>query len=793
MPRTAAKEQSEDAPDTCSLCDLPLGENGAGSVTSEDVEGAFCCRGCLEVHRTLGEVDLDDQEEDEDTEELEGAEEAFLSVEGMHCSACEVFLESRAEKREGVLRTEASYASEMAKVVYDPEEISRDELPDTLSGFGYTAYDPEERDGSERELSEIVTIGRIAVGGWLGMMVMAWYLFFLYPEYLGIGALVDAPGPLLDGFTSYYLVLGTTGVLFVTGYPILRSAYVSLRSGTPNMDLLVSLAAVNAYAYSIGVLLVGGTEVYFDITVVIVMVVTLGNYYEKRVKRRASSRMEEFTRERVDEARRRTQEGEEVVRIDELEEGDEVVVKPGERVPVDGRVVEGSAAVDESLVTGESLPVTKEEADRVVGGSLVTDDALVVEVPENPTSTFDRLVTFLWDVQSSRPGVQRFADRIAGVFVPLVIGIAAAAFAVRMYLTGDISESMLSALAVLVVSCPCALGLATPLAVASGVRESLESGVAITDGSVFESTEDYDVVAFDKTGTLTTGEMRVVRAVTADDTGEEEVLSRAAAVEEYSSHPIAEAVVDANSGGSDSEATEFSRHPGRGVSAEVDGESVFVGSSALMEDRGVSVPPCLEEAAESERESGNAPVYVAWGGEAHGLLVVGDRPREEWEETVGSLDAHVAVITGDDESAAEYFRSHPDVDDVFAGVPPEAKAETVERLRGHGRTVMVGDGTNDAPALAAADLGIALGTGTATAGDAADVVVTEDDLTKVNDVLDLTGETKRRIRQNLVWALTYNVVAVPAAVAGIISPAVAALAMAVSSLLVVTNSARGFR
>ena len=773
--------------ESCALCDLPAEE----PVTSEEVEGVFCCRGCLEVQKTLGDVDLDERKNqtgEQEPESFEDCEEAFLAVEGMHCSACEVFIESRAEQHDGVERAEASYASDMAKMTYDPEAVSRDEVVGTVEGLGYKAYDAERGEERDDELAELLTLGRLVVGAWLGMMVMVWYLVFLYPEYLGFGALVEAPG--LDSFTSYYLVLGTTAVLFVTGYPILRSAYVSLRSGTPNMDLLVSLASVNAYVYSLGVLLTGGTEVYFDITVVVIMVVTLGNYYEKKVKKRANSRMEEFTRERVDEARRRTEDGEEVVSINEIEEGDEVVVKPGERIPVDGVVVEGKAAVDESLVTGESLPVTKKEGDGVIGGSVVTDDAVVVRVGEDATSTFDRLVTFLWDVQSSRPGVQRLADRLAGVFVPLVIGIAAATFGVRMYLTGDFTVSMLSALAVLVVSCPCALGLATPLAVASGLRVALEDGIAITDGTVFEDTADYDVVAFDKTGTLTTGEMSVVGTFVGEGEDEQEALKRAAAAEAYSSHPIADAVTDHACSTDNVEATDFSRHPGKGVSANVKGEAVFVGSSNLMSAHGLTLPSELSQKAEKERETGNAPVYVGWDGEVRGVFVVGDRPRAEWEETVERLDARVAVITGDDERAAEYFRSHPDIDDVFAGVPPEAKAETVERLRGHGRTVMVGDGTNDAPALATADLGVALGTGTATAGDAADVVVTEDSLTKVPDVLELTRKTKRRIRQNLGWALTYNAIAVPAAVAGVISPAVAAFAMAASSLLVVTNSSR---
>jgi len=782
--------EASQASDACTLCGLTVDE----AVTSEGVDGVFCCRGCMEVQRALGDVDPKEESGVADDEEFEGCEQAFVSVRGMHCSACEVFLESRAEDRGGVEGAEASYASDLVKVFYDDDEVGRDEVVDALDGFGYTAHDTEGGEERDDELAELVTVGRLTVGGWLGMMVMVWYFVFLYPEYLGLSALVDRPGPLLDSFTSYYLVLGTTVVLFVTGYPILRSAYVSLRSGTPNMDLLVSLAAVNAYVYSLGVLFVGGTEVYFDITVVIVMVVTLGNYYEKRIKRRASARMEELTRERVEEATRRTDGGEEVVDVGVLDEGDEVVVRPGERVPVDGVVTEGSAAVDESLVTGESLPVTKSEGDDVIGGSAVTDDAVVVRVGEDATNTFDRLVAFLWDVQSSAPGVQRLADRLAAVFVPLVLTVAGVTFAARAYLTGDATGAMLSALAVLVVSCPCALGLATPLAVASGVREALERGAAITDGSVFEDTDVYDVVAFDKTGTLTTGEMEVVGVTVAEGEDTDEAVRRAAAVERMSSHPIAGAIGAHASGTVECgvpEPSGFERHAGEGVSADVEGDRVRVGSRALAE-RYAEFPDGLADAVDGARETGNAPVYVSWGGEVRAAVVVGDRPRDDWEETVAQLDARVAVITGDEEGAADRFREHDGIDDVFTGVPPEAKAETVERLRGHGKTVMVGDGTNDAPALAAADLGVALGTGTATAGDAADVVVTSDDLTKVVEVLGLTSATKRRIKENLAWALTYNAVAVPAAVVGVVSPAVAAFAMATSSLLVVANSSRGF-
>jgi Cu2+-exporting ATPase len=814
---------------TCTLCDLPTPDP---PVTDSEVDGSFCCRGCLEVARTLDEPASADAEaarealdtgDAADPAEVDG-EAAFFDVEGMHCATCEVFIEDRATSHEGVHAAEASYASDMVKLVYDPETVARDSLPALLTGLGYSARDLDsEADHDDQELT-----GRLLVGGFFGMMVMLWYVLFLYPTYFG----VDPDALFLDvtGVAGTYLLgniwIMSSVVLFFTGYPILRGAYVSLRSGHPNMDLLVALAATTAYVYSTVTLALGGTEVYFDISVVVVLVVSIGTYYETTIKERAASALTELTEERVDRARRRIAASDaasdeatttEEVAIDDLGPGDEVVVRPGERVPVDGTVVEGTAAVDESLVTGESVPERKTSGESVIGGALVTDGALVVTVDDAEESTLDRLVTRLWDIQSARPGAQRLADRLAAVFVPLVIVLAVIAVGVHGLALGAMpTAALLTGLAVLVVSCPCALGLATPLAVASAIREALDRGIVVTDESVFEAATETDVVAFDKTGTLTTGRMQVVETAVGDGDGttsapgtvpdggttttdtdgsaaatDRTILGRASAVEQFSDHPLAAAITD-HTAPPDVPVDDFERHPGQGVSATVDGQRVVVGRAALFETRDWAIPAALRDRYEAARDAGQVPALVGWDGRARGLVVGGDTPRPEWESVVTDLgrDHGVVVITGDDERAADRFRDHDAVDQVFAGVPPEAKAEVVERLRSEGVVAMVGDGSNDAPALAAADLGIALESGTRLAADAADAVITTDDLTAVPRVFALTRAARRRIRQNLGWAFLYNAIAVPLTMAGLINPLFAAVAMATSSLLVVGNSSR---
>ncbi|MFW5978278.1 MAG: heavy metal translocating P-type ATPase, partial [Halohasta sp.] len=648
-----------------------------------------------------------------------------------------------------------------------------------------------------------------------GMMTMLWYVLFIYPKYFGFEPLVDLGG--LDGlylFAQIWLLASL--VLFYTGYPILRGAYVSLRAGEPNMDLLVSVAALGSSSYSTLAMLMGRADLYFDVTVAIVLVVTVGNYYESRIKGRASDLLTDLTAIQVDEARR--PDGS-TVPVSAVEPGDELLVRPGDRIPVDGIVESGVAAVDEALVTGESVPRTKRPGDDVRGGTVVTDQPLTIRAGEDAESTLDRIVELLWEIQSGSPGVQRFADKLATIFVPLVLTVGVLAASWTLLSGGSPTAALLVGLTVVIASCPCALGLATPLAVAQGIRTAASHGMVVASSAIFETAADVDVIALDKTGTLTSGEMQVTETLAADP---DDLLSTAAALERASAHPIADAIVaaasttDATPASSADDAADPATDGGelfvdddgtdataadtaagvdavetfdRGVRGRVDGREVTVGHPDLFE--GWADPDDYRSEADRLTEAGDVAVVVGIEGTVQGVIGVGDEPKADWEAVVDSLadgDREIVVLTGDDTAATRTFEGHPAVDHVFAGVPPEAKAETIRRLQSRGRVAMIGDGSNDAPALATADLGIALATGTKLATDAGDVIVVDGDLSAVPTMFTIASKTRSRIRQNLGWAFLYNGVAIPLAATGLLNPLFAAVAMGASSLLVVLNS-----
>ena len=812
----------------CTLCDLPT---GADPHTAADVDGEYCCRGCLTVARSLDDVDdvadLEARTPGSTTDESFDGETTFLHVDGMHCATCESFLELTAGEQAGVEAAEASYATDTIRVEYDPDTVTAEALPDALSVAGYTASD---RADPKSEGDDVAVVRFLIGGGFFGMMAMLWYVLFLYPTYFGYEPLLD-----LGGVSGLYLFanvwLFTSIVLFYTGYPILRGAYVSLRAGQPNMDLLVSLAATSSYAYSTLAMLLGRTDLYFDVTIAVILVVTAGNEYESQIKRRATGMLSDLTTAAETEVRRASGE---TVPTEAVEPGDHLLVRPGERIPFDGTVVEGTAAVDEALVTGESLPATKRPDDAVRGGTVVTDAPVVVAVGEDATSTLDTLVRLLWEIQSSRSGIQRLVDRLATIFVPLVITVATVVGAVTLATGGSPTTAALVALTVLIVSCPCALGLATPLAIAAGIRDAARRGIVIVSDAVFESAADVDAVVLDKTGTLTDGEMRLLETETDDQTTAESIVGRAAALERASAHPIAEAIVEAAGVGDEGEdrpggvdeggptavadggtepAGDAPQHvheaptatpdfgvdtaavtvTDRGVEGTIDDERVVVGHRSLFAGSAWTLPDRLHDAGEAAVADGNVPVYVGWDSRVRGVLVVGDEVRDGWDDLVSDLDdrgKRVVVLTGDSRAAARRFEAHPAVDEVFAEVPPEAKAETVRRLGGREQVAMVGDGSNDAPALAAADLGVSVASGTDLAADAADAVLLEDRLSAIPELFAVTRGTNRRIRENLGWAFAYNAVAIPLAIAGVLNPLLAAIAMGTSSILVVSNSSR---
>jgi heavy metal translocating P-type ATPase len=750
----------------------------------------------------------------------------------MHGATCEAFLESIAGDCEGVTDAAASYVTETIRIEYDPASISPRDLCEALSTVGYTAtlrdggtdgattvggHSPRQGGPADRGLDELLGF-RYAVGVIFGSFMLLPYAVMLYPAQLssffddgtlGLFAGTGIGGG--DGLLILPLFLLLTGVvLLFTGLPLLRGAYVSLKMRQPNTDLLVALTVVSAYVYSTIAFLLGRLDVYYDLTIVVAASVVAAIFYESLSKQRAMDRLTDLTISHVSEARRYDADGTTtMVAVEDLEPDDRVLVREGERIPVDGVLAEDECTVDEAVVTGESLPVLKRAGEDVVGGAVVTNGAAVLTVSDGATSSIDRLITSVWNLQSAKHGVQRQADRLASLIVPALVGGAVLAGVGTLAFGGGVPMAVLTMLTVLLVGCPWALGLATPLSVASSIEEAMNRGIVVFDETVFERLRDIDVVVFDKTGTITTGQMEVLDADVPPD-----LLRAVVALEQRASHPAATAIVTAfagqepddessraDGGVADGDASdheyadhisEFRSHA-TGVEGIVDGTRVLVGNLALFVEQEWVVSDEIETRAMEARGVGQLPVVAGRDGRAEGVIVVGDEPREGWDETLTRLrdrGIEIVILTGDDETATTFLNDHSAVDHVFAGVPPSGKTATIRRLQSRGQVTMVGDGTNDAPALATADLGISLGSGTALASDAADIAIVDDDLSAVETTFDLADAARRRVKQNNGIALLYNGITIPLAVVGVLNPVFAMAAVVASGGLLAANSFR---
>ena len=588
----------------------------------------------------------------------------------------------------------------------------------------------------------------------------------------------------------------TVPVQFVAGWPFLHAAAVRARARAASMDTLIAIGTLAAFAYSTVALLTGG-DLYFDTAALIIAFLCLGRYFEARAKGRASSAIRKLLQLGAREARLLVDGHERMVPVAQLRVGDLVRVAPGEKVPADGDVLEGSAAVDESVLTGESVPVDKRPGDRVAGATINTDGSLTVRVTAvGADSALAQIVQLVEQAQGAKAPVARLADRVSAVFVPVVLALAALTFAGWALLGPDPLAGLVAAVAVLIIACPCALGLATPTAILVGTGRGAQRGVLIKGGEVLETSRRIDTILFDKTGTLTTGKMTLVDIVPVDGERDLQVLTAAGAVEALSEHPIARAVATAAreraSGLPD--ATGFRALAGRGATATVDGREVWVGRRALMAEQRLMGCTDLDAAAAQLERDGRTAIFVGWERRVRGVLAVSDTVKPEAAEVVAALRARgleVAMITGDNTRTAHAIAAELGIDRVLAEVLPADKIEEVRRLQSDGRRVaMVGDGINDAPALVQADLGIAIGTGTDVAIESSDITLISGRLGGVVDAIDLSRLTLRVIHQNRGWAFAYNVAAIPLAAVGVLSPIIASAAMALSSVSVVSNSLR---
>jgi P-type Cu+ transporter len=780
-------------------------------------------------------------------------ERVTIPVIGMTCAACQSFIQRELESRVGVRDATVNLMLHNATVTFDPGAISTAELIDAIRDTGYGAELPQERrsileeqeEHDETQLREyrqlrlkavvsliagsvamLLSMPLMAINSATGMErmkdpLMSWNMRIVDP-------LLRSAVPWIYSLDAnairWFLFALTTFILCWAGRRFYIKAWSALLHKTADMNTLVALGTGAAYFYSAASTIAPGffvargiaPDVYFEAVTLIIGLVLVGNTLESRAKGRTASALRKLVQLQPKTATVLRDGIESSVPLESIQNGDHVVVRPGERIPTDGEVISGRSSVDESMLTGESLPIEKTVRDRVIGGTLNQRGSLQYRATSlGADSILSQIVRLLREAQGSRAPIQRIADRISAVFVPTVLGIAIVTFAAwRVFAPhSGMMQAFAAAVTVLVIACPCAMGLAVPTAVMVATGRGASDGILIKGGEALQRLEKIDTIVLDKTGTITVGRPKVTDlsfvssnsdAATKQSTkvGEDHVLRVAAALERASEHPLAEAVVEyaAGRGLNLPQAREFESFPGLGVVGVVDGETVLIGNGGLMEKHGITIEP-MTAAAKRMSEDGKTPLWIAIDGKLAAILAVADTIKPSSIEAIRLMrdeGLRVVMLTGDNEHTAHAIARQVDVDEVIAGVLPAGKVEAIKRLQGEHRVVaMVGDGVNDAPALAQADVGLTMANGADIAMEAGDVTLMRNDLTGVAAAVTLSRGTMRVIRQNLFWAFAYNVIGIPIA-AGVLypafglmlSPVIASAAMALSSFSVVTNSLR---
>ncbi|MGW1201595.1 heavy metal translocating P-type ATPase [Streptomyces cyaneofuscatus] len=779
------------------------------------------------------------------------ASEAELMIGGMTCASCAARVEKKLNRMDGVTAT-VNYATEKARVTFT-EGLELSDLVATVERTGYTArplalpkseperkpereqepgqergHEPERRSAPEQDPApappsppDAPATSTDAAEAEQAASLAALRQRVVVSAVLSVPVVLLAMVPALqfDSWQWLSLTLAAPVVIW-GGLPFNRATWTNLRHGAATMDTLVSMGTLAAFGWSLWALFLGdagmpgmrhgfdltvsradaSSTIYLEVAAGVITFILLGRYLEARAKRRSGAALRALMHLGAKDVAVLRGGTEVRVPADRLVIGDRFVVRPGEKIATDGKVVEGSSAVDASMLTGESVPVEVTAGDSVTGATINAGGRLVVEATRIGSDTqLARMARLVEDAQNGKAAAQRLADRISAVFVPIVIALSLGTLGFWLGSGAGPTAAFTAAVAVLIIACPCALGLATPTALMVGTGRGAQLGILIKGPEVLETTRRVDTIVLDKTGTVTTGKMTLLTVHTADGTDENNVLRLAGAVEHSSEHPIAQAVaagaVERLGGGSPLPTPEdFTNIPGLGVQGVVDGHTVLVGRPRLLADAGIALPPELAAALTEAGEQGRTAVAVGWDGAARGVLGVADAVKDGSAAAVAQLRAlglRPVLLTGDNRAVAEAVAREVGIDEVHAEVLPEEKVDVVKRLQAEGRSVaMVGDGVNDAAALATADLGLAMGTGTDAAIEASDLTLVRGDLKVTADAIRLSRRTLSTIRGNLVWAFGYNVAALPLAASGLLNPMIAGAAMAFSSVFVVTNSLR---
>jgi len=725
-------------------------------------------------------------------------DKAELDISGMTCAACAARIEKVLNKLPGV-EANVNLALERATVHYNASQIAVPELIARVEAIGYHAKPHTTQEGQKQEQDRHLRMLklRFAVSAVLSLPLL-WAMF----AHFGLDLYVP------ELFTNAWFQFAVaTPVQFVIGWPFYRSAYKALKNGSANMDVLVSLGTSAAYVYSVietfrfaGAAAHHGEmpQLYFEVSVILVTLILLGKWFEALAKGRTTEAIKKLM-DLAPKSATVIRDGRDVViPVEEVKVGDRIRVRPGEKIPVDGTVLEGITAVDESMLTGESLPVDKKAGDTLIGATINKNGALVMEAGKIGRDTaLAQIIRIVEEAQGSKAPIQRLADKISGVFVPVVVGLAVLVFLLWFFLfePGHFTRAFENGIAVLVIACPCALGLATPTSIMVGTGKGAEHGILIKGGEHLETAHKLTAVILDKTGTITKGKPELTDVLALEGWGEDELLAMAAGAEKGSEHPLAEAIVrGAEEKGLELKHPErFEAIPGFGLTAQVEGRTLHIGTRKLFEREGMDTGQ-LENAMERWESEGKTAMLVGIDGKPAGAVAVADTVKESSAEAVRrlrKLGLKVVMITGDNRRTASAIASQVGITDVLAEVLPQDKAGEVQKLKDRGeRVAMVGDGINDAPALALADIGMAVGTGTDVAIEAADITLMRGDLGSIADAIELSRKTMRNIRQNLFWAFFYNSIGIPVAAAGLLAPWVAGAAMAFSSVSVVLNALR---
>lgn len=739
------------------------------------------------------------------TTESEPMRAIELEIGGMTCASCAVRIEKKLNRLDGVSAT-VNYATEKAAITA-PAGVEPATLIGVVEQTGYSATVPappagrDEADRPEPADLELTALRHRLIGA----------------VVLGIPVIVLAMVPALQfNYWQWASLAMAAPVVIWAGWPFHRAALLNLRHGTATMDTLISLGTLAAFGWSLYALFLGtagmpgmkhpfrlvielsdgAANMYLEVAAGVIMFVLTGRYLEKRSKRQAGAALRallDLGAKQVSVLRNGT---ETLIDIGELTVGDRFVVRPGEKIATDGVIVEGRSAVDASMLTGESVPVEVAEGDPVTGATVNAGGRLVVRATRVGADTqLAQMARLVENAQSGKAAVQRLVDRVSGVFVPIVIGISAITLGFWLGAGSGPAGAITAGVAVLIIACPCALGLATPTALLVGTGRGAQLGILIKGPEVLESTRRVDTIVLDKTGTVTTGKMALHGVVVAEGTDSDEALRLAGAVEDASEHPIARAIAAAAAEAGDlPPVSDFANVEGRGVRATVDGREVLVGRESFLVSESVTVPDELIKARDDAEQEGRTAVLVAWDGQARAVLIIADAIKPTSAEAIRrftKLGLTPVLLTGDNRVVAEQVAAEVGIDGVIAEVLPQDKVDVITKLQGEGKVVaMVGDGVNDAAALAAADLGLAMGTGTDVAIEAADLTLVRGDLRAAADAIRLSRRTLSTIKINLFWAFAYNTAAIPLAASGLLNPMLAGAAMAASSLFVVGNSLR---